>query len=108
MQEDDEMTLKKQGNGNRPKSKKSAEKVQFEFPAPEAREVFVAGEFNNWDIKAAPLKKDKNGIWKITLPLSPGRYEYRFLSDGKWVNDPASSGCVPNHFGSLNCVKIVG
>ena len=101
------MALKKQENGNRLKSKKDTEKVQFAFPAPEASEVFVAGEFNNWDIKATPLKKDKSGVWKATLPLSPGRYEYRFLSDGRWENDPACAGCVPNHFGSLNCVKIV-
>ena len=87
--------------------KDTRKKVQFEFPAPEAREVSIAGEFNNWDEGANRLKKDKSGIWKITLPLAPGRYEYRFLADGKWENDPSCSGCVPNEFGSLNCVKIV-
>jgi len=84
-----------------------AKKVQFEFSAPEAREVFIAGEFNNWDGRANPLKKDKNGMWKLILPLMPGRYEYRFLTDGKWENDRSCSGCVPNKFGSLNCTRIV-
>jgi len=87
--------------------KATPKKVQFEFSAPEAREVFVAGEFNNWDARANPLKKDKNGMWKLTLPLMPGRYEYRFLTDGNWENDCSCSGCVPNNFGSLNCVRIV-
>jgi 1,4-alpha-glucan branching enzyme len=82
-------------------------KVHFEFFAPEAREVFVAGEFNNWDERANPLKKDKNGLWKLTLPLTLGRYEYRFLTDGKWANDPSCSGCVPNKFGSENCLRVV-
>jgi len=87
--------------------KATPKKVQFEFSAPEACEVFLAGEFNNWDGRANPLKKDKNGMWKLTLPLMPGRYEYRFLTDGNWENDRSCSGCVSNSFGSLNCVRIV-
>ena len=89
------------------KGKDAPKQVQFEFSAPEAGEVFVAGEFNNWDARANPLKKDKNGLWKLTLPLTPGRYEYRFLADGKWENDPSCSGCIPNKFGSSNCLRIV-
>jgi len=87
--------------------KAAPKKVQFEFSAPEAREVFVAGEFNDWDRTANPLRRDKSGMWKLTLPLMPGRYEYRFLTDGNWENDRSCSGCVPNEFGSLNCVRIV-
>ncbi len=87
--------------------KAAPKKVQFEFSAPEAREVFVAGEFNDWDRTANPLRRDKSGMWKLTLPLMPGRYEYRFLTDGNWENDRSCSGCVPNEFGSVNCVRIV-
>ncbi len=101
------MAGKRQAGQNATKGKDAPKKVQFEFSAPEAREVFIAGEFNNWNAKANPLKKDKYGLWKITLPLTPGKYEYRFLSDGKWENDPSCSGCVPNKFGSLNCIRIV-
>jgi hypothetical protein len=53
------------------------------------------------------MKKDKDGTWKTTLSLKPGRYEYRLFVDGNWENPPCCSGCVPNEFGSLNCVKIV-
>ena len=101
------MTGKRLAEENRAGGRDVPKKVQFEFSAPGAREVLVAGEFNNWDARANPLKKDKNGLWKITLPLTPGKYEYRFLTDGKWENDPSCSGCVPNIFGSQNCVKIV-
>jgi 1,4-alpha-glucan branching enzyme len=87
--------------------KVTPKKVLFEFLAPEAREVFLAGEFNNWDIRANPLKKDKGGRWRLTLPLMPGKYEYRFLTDGNWRNDRSCAGCVQNNFGSLNCVRIV-
>jgi 1,4-alpha-glucan branching enzyme len=101
------MAGKRLVGGNGANKKDGPKKVQFEFSAPEVREVFVAGEFNNWDERANPLEKDKNGLWKITLPLTPGKYEYRFLADGRWENDPSCSGCVPNKFGSQNCVRIV-
>jgi 1,4-alpha-glucan branching enzyme len=89
------------------KRKVLTKKVQFEFPAPEALEVYLAGDFNNWDSSANPMKKDKKGIWKTTVSLKPGTYEYRFFKDGNWENDPACSQCVPNEFGSQNCVRIV-
>jgi 1,4-alpha-glucan branching enzyme len=82
-------------------------KVPFEFLAPEAQEVYLAGGFNDWDINANPMKKDKKGLWKTSLSLEPGRYEYRFLVDGNWENDPSCCDCVPNEFGSENCVRIV-
>lgn len=86
---------------------KVAKRVQFEFLPPEAKEVFLAGDFNQWDVSAYPMNQDKNGKWKGYLDLSPGRYEYRFFVDGRWENDPACSSCVPSEFGSLNCVKVV-
>jgi 1,4-alpha-glucan branching enzyme len=82
-------------------------KVPFEFVAPDAQKVVLAGDFNHWNPKTSPMKKDKKGIWKATVSLKPGRYEYRFLVDGNWVNDPACCDCVPNEFGSKNCVRIV-
>jgi len=90
------------------KTKALTRKVPFEFPAPEAREVYLAGDFNNWDTSANPMKKDKKGTWKATVALKPGRYEYRFLVDGNWENDLFCAGCVPNEFGTQNCVRIVG
>lgn len=87
--------------------KASKKKVPFEFSSPEAKEVYLVGEFNNWDTQANLMKKDRNGLWKTTLSLKPGRYEYRFLVDAIWTNDIFCSGCVPNEFGSQNCVKIV-
>jgi len=82
-------------------------KVLFEFVAPDAQKVYLAGDFNNWNPKTNLMKKDKKGICKVTVSLKPGRYEYRFLVDGNWVNDPACCDCVPNEFGSQNCVRIV-
>ena len=101
------MLKKRSAQTNKTKTKIVTRKVQFEFPASEAQEVYLAGDFNNWDSSANAMKKDKKGIWKISLSLKPGRYEYRFLVDGNWENDPSCCDCVPNEFGSQNCVRIV-
>jgi 1,4-alpha-glucan branching enzyme len=103
-----DMATQKETVKNEAKSKGiPATKIQFAFPAPEAQKVSLGGSFNNWNNLADPMEKDKKGIWKVTVNLKPGRYEYRFIVDEKWENDPSCAGCVPNDFGSLNCVKIV-
>jgi 1,4-alpha-glucan branching enzyme len=98
----------KKSNGNKgTKIKILTKKVPFEFLAPDAQKVYLAGDFNHWDTIANPMKKDKKGIWKTTISLKPGRYEYRFIADDNWENDPSCAGCVPNEFGTRNCIRII-
>ncbi|MBU0733765.1 MAG: glycogen-binding domain-containing protein, partial [Proteobacteria bacterium] len=54
-----------------------------------------------------PMKKEDDGAWKKIIMVPPGRYEYRFLVDGEWWNDPGNSQVCPNCFGSLNNFLIV-
>ncbi len=89
------------------KNVKSKQKIKFEFSAPDATEVFLAGDFNQWNTQATPMKKDKKGKWQATVSLEPARYEYRLLVDGHWEDDPSCSDCVANEFGGQNCVRIV-
>jgi 1,4-alpha-glucan branching enzyme len=72
--------------------------------APGAKSVAVTGSFCGWSPEGHPLCHDTDGIWKATLTLRPGRYEYRFLVDGQWWDDPTCDERVPNPFGSQNCV----
>jgi 1,4-alpha-glucan branching enzyme len=81
--------------------------VELTFEAPQAERVFVAGDFNHWRAGDLRLRRDETGTWRIPLWLAPGRYEYRFIVDGEWQNDPQASACVPNEFGSSNCVLVV-
>lgn len=87
--------------------KKLKKKVIFEYYSPMARNVHVAGTFNDWDLEASPLRKDRSGKWKAALSLPTGRYEYRYLVDGVWENDQRPVECVPNAFGSWNCVVTI-
>lgn len=85
----------------------TAKPTAFRLYAPQARRVSLAGSFNNWDIKTFSAKKDSKGNWAAKVSLKPGRYEYKFFVDGAWLNDPSCTACVPNAFGSHNCVVEV-
>jgi 1,4-alpha-glucan branching enzyme len=92
----------------RAKSKVLTRGVEFEFPAPQAKKVYLAGNFNDWDTRQTPMIKDRKGIWRATLQLEAGKYEYRFFVDGQWENDPSCTSWVPNEFGTQNCLRVVG
>jgi 5'-AMP-activated protein kinase regulatory beta subunit len=78
--------------------------VQFVFEGPEANQVYLVGEFNQWNNQSIPMKKDRNGTWKKKMKLVPGRYEYQFLVDGNWTPDVSCPEVVINSFGTKNCV----
>lgn len=82
-------------------------KVEFELAAPAAEQVLVTGSFCNWVADSIVLKKGKKGLWNASVSLAPGRYEYRFLVDGNWCDDPNCTERVPNDFGTENCVLHV-
>lgn len=56
--------------------------VEFIYESPEAREVYLAGDFNDWRLNAQPLRRDEGGVWCAKVRLAPGRHEYRFIVDG--------------------------
>src|SRR6267378_4309902 len=74
----------------------SSSPSRFVFQAPTTRQVSLAGDFNNWDTSATPMQKGPDGIWRLSLPLGPGRYEYRFFGDGVWQDDlPSKEQLTP-------------
>jgi len=81
--------------------------TEFKLYAPAAKKVAVSGCFNKWDMKKLLAKKDNKGNWSAKVSLKPGRYEYKFIVDGNWINDPHCTSCVPNSVGSHNCVLVV-
>jgi 1,4-alpha-glucan branching enzyme len=91
--------------GSREKVRKR--RVTFSLEAADVQKVILGGDFNNWNAKAHPMTKDKSGLWKKTLVLPPGRYEYKFLADGEWRNDPKNEQTCPNIFGTQNNVVII-
>ena len=89
------------------KSESKTKKIEFKIDDPKAQRVALAGDFNDWDVKTLPMKKDSKGTWRVTIALPSGRYEYRLWVDGVWHDDPNAYEKLENPFGSQNCVRIV-
>lgn len=90
------------------KSKSAAKGcVCLRLTHPAAQQVCVAGSFNDWHPTVTPMLRLDDGQWAKELALPPGRYEYRFVVDGEWVDDPAATELIPNTFGTANAVLVV-
>lgn len=74
----------------------------FSLRAPEAKTVFIAGDFNGWALDDASRMQQENGTWKKKVNLSPGKYHYRFVIDGVWAEDENNPVKEKNPYGSTD------
>jgi chromosome partitioning protein len=77
--------------------------ILFTLSAPEAICVQLAGDFNSW-IPEGNEMECSNGVWRKMIELSPGRYRYRYVVDGRWQRDPLNSYVEPSPFGEEDSV----
>ena len=77
-----------------------AKPVNFVCVAPQARQVHLAGDFNDWHPTAHPMHRQPDGNWLLQVHLSHGHHHYRFLVDGKPVLDPHAQGVARDHEGA--------
>ena len=94
---------------NQPQPRERTKGTLFSCRAPHAGIVYLAGTFNGWDPAATTLTRRADGTWAATLDLPPGRYEYKYVVDGRWCCEPGreepAAGCphcVRNSFGTMN------
>ncbi|HXC25282.1 MAG TPA: isoamylase early set domain-containing protein [Gemmatimonadaceae bacterium] len=87
------------------------QRVRFEFVTPEVgnvRRVTIVGSFNGWNTSVTPLRSLGRGRWATEVPLSPGRYTYQFVINGRqWVPDPGAPRDADSDFGTSNSVVTV-
>ncbi len=83
------------------------QKISFQLKGHEnATQVYLAGSFNNWNPKATPLKKSRNG-WTLEQELPPGKHFYKFVVDGNWILDPGNQLQENDGRGNSNSVVVV-
>lgn len=99
--------MKRNGHGSPKSDGTSKKRLRVEFTDPVATSVAIAGTFNDWQPRSAPMIFLGNGRWVKELTLPPGTYEYLIVADGKWVPDPAVKDTVPNPFGGVNSLVII-
>ena len=84
-------------------------RVEFEVQTKPGNNVFLAGDFNDWDCTARQLTdKKKNGIFQCAVMLGTGTFEYKFYINDIWCIDPANHNFMQNGMGTLNSVITVG
>lgn len=82
---------------------------EFMVKIPEAKEVHLVGDFNNWQISQDSLLWQKEaGLWQKRIFLEPGRYRYKFVIDGEWTTDPLNDRLEPNPYGGVDSVFEIG
>ena len=85
------------------------ERARFSYFDPGAREVIVAGDFNEWlPSDRFRLKRHSDGNWILHLPLSPGEYHYKFIVDGHSREDPANPKREVGKHGQIMSIMDVG
>lgn len=77
---------------------KKSYSVTFSYPVsarPDAKEIQVLGDFNNWDPAVAPKMKKSKKDFNVSIELTEGRYEFRYFIDNQaWDNDFEADGYI--------------
>jgi chromosome partitioning protein len=89
----------------------AAREIVVRFRDPRARDVRIAGDFNGWvpdkGVRSLVEQGDETRVWTKILVLPPGRYEYRYVVDGEWREDPENPDAVAAPGGGRSSVLVV-
>ena len=83
-------------------------RILFSLLARRAKDVQLVGDFTDWEARPIIMDrmKPRSRTFGAAVDLPPGTYQYRFIVDGKWVEDP-NADSVPNDFGTRNSVITI-
>jgi chromosome partitioning protein len=85
--------------------------VVVRFRDAAASDVRIAGDFNGWipdkGVRSLIESEGQNRIWTKILQLPPGTYQYRYVVDGQWREDPENPQVVSSTSGGRNSVLVV-
>lgn len=90
-----------------PEAADAPRRVLFDVHLGGAREVYLAGTFNDWHPTTLPMVDMGLGRWEKEILIPPGVHEYLFVADGRWIPDPNCAVTVPNPYGGVNSVRRV-
>ena len=82
-------------------------KIKFIWPDNRAERVYLVGDFNKWNEQSLPMRKSRGRGFELELDIPPGRYQFKYLIDGIWWNDPNADDYKNNFWGSEDSVICV-
>jgi hypothetical protein len=81
--------------------------ARFLFRGASGETVTVCGDFNNWDPFIHAMSETSPGIYRLDLPLPPGRHYYDFVYRGEELSDPLNPEKAANREGKVVSVLTV-
>lgn len=96
------VTLEKKMNEILKEELPRLKEIVFSTVSPQAKEVYLVGDFNNWKLDDRSLMQQQNGKWEKKINLINGRYRYRFVIDGVWTEDNTNPNKEVNPYGSVD------
>ncbi|HLY69809.1 MAG TPA: hypothetical protein VKR53_08765 [Puia sp.] len=88
---------------------KKRKTIEFNIRLSAASHITLSGSFNHWAKDEFEMKPNKNGVWKIEIPMPPhGKYYYKFCIDEKmWMEDIENPLREPDGVTGWNSVLTV-
>ena len=80
--------------------------VEFRFFRPQAGQVDLVGDFNDWRTGELPMKRSEDGYWQARMRLPAGEFKFRYCADGEWFTDFAAFGVEPGSFGLDSVLRV--
>ena len=85
--------------------------VVVKFRDPGASDVRIAGDFNGWvpdkGVRSLIESDGRTRVWTKILQLPPGTYQYRYVVDGEWREDPDNPELITSSAGGRNSILVV-
>ncbi len=92
-------------------SEGQAREVIVCFKDATAGDVRIAGDFNGWvpdrGVRSLVESDGETRVWTKILTLEPGTYQYRYIVDGEWREDPTNPKSAPGPTGQPNSILHV-
>jgi chromosome partitioning protein len=89
----------------------AAREVVVRFRDPSANDVRIAGDFNGWvpdkGVRSLIESEGPVRVWTKILQLPPGTYQYRYVVDGEWREDPENPEIRSSSVGGRNSILVV-
>ncbi len=94
-----------------PSAPTSPREIVVRFRDASANDVRIAGDFNGWvpdkGVRSLIESEGQTRIWTKILRLAPGTYQYRYVVDGEWREDPDNPAEMSNSVSGRNSVLVV-
>jgi hypothetical protein len=81
--------------------------ARFAFRGASGESVTVCGDFDNWDPFILEMAETSPGLYRLDLPLPPGKHYYTFVYRGEALPDPLNPVKASNRDGKVVSVLTV-